>query len=125
MRIAMTSGDQMSLGSVYTQAKKNVPASSILYHSYHYALSPKWGGSELAQFFLRLELRFRSGTMLASIGSVIILSTKRSTSISMIRRQVLFHVFWRALAPKILCKRGPRIFRRKSPLSWRLASLTQ
>jgi len=59
VRIAMTTGDQMSLGSVYTQAKKNVPASSILYHSYHYALSPKWGGSKLAQFFLRLELRLR------------------------------------------------------------------
>jgi tetratricopeptide (TPR) repeat protein len=52
-------GDRRAIDTIYDSARRHVPDSSILHHRYHYALSPKWGGSAIFQFALRLELRRR------------------------------------------------------------------
>ncbi len=55
---AMTVGSRRDVAMVYAAAREEIPDSSLLYRRYHYALSPKWGGSALAQGGLRLWLRW-------------------------------------------------------------------
>ncbi len=55
---AMTVGNRHDVAEVYNAAREQIPDSSLLYRRYHYALSPKWGGSALAQSGLRLWLRW-------------------------------------------------------------------
>lgn len=56
---AMAVGDQKTTAVVYNSALKHIPNSSLLHRRYHYALSPKWGGSAVAQTALRLRLRWQ------------------------------------------------------------------
>lgn len=56
---AMTVGDRRDVTGAYASAYKHIPDSSFLNRRFHYALSPKWGGSAFEQFALRLRLRWQ------------------------------------------------------------------
>lgn len=56
---AMLKREPGSVEKIYSMARDEVPASSLVHRRYHDAQSPRWNGSPIAQFFLRIRLRLQ------------------------------------------------------------------